>query len=260
MKTTITILLICLFANFATAQTEQELIKEIRKHYKWVNSQKDFVPVVLNNQDFLDQATDNGATMTGYYKNNKLYKIIETVGISYAVITSEYYFWSGELFFIYHTEKAYKEKKDDAGNFIELDYTKTELKYEDRQYFNKDKQIRRIKKGEILSTENNFLKRSKNLKPLLDNKKIYKAQYKMLQGKWFGKDNKKDVMQIEGLVQTVFFDDEYIYASRIKIDDKHFSIKSFEDNSVTVYQLIELSKDVFKYFYEESSTTFEYYK
>jgi len=73
------------------SQNTDTAIKEIRTQFIWTNSQTDFELIELNNQDSLNHPTDNGATLIGLYKNNILYKITETIGISYALFTTEYY-------------------------------------------------------------------------------------------------------------------------------------------------------------------------
>lgn len=260
MRTIIILLTASFFISTATAQTEEEQVKQIRKQFKWVNAQKDYKTIELNNMDFLDHATDNGASITAYYKNNKLYKIVEVVGISMGLLNSEYYFWDNELFFVYHTEKMFKEIKDAQGYFIEFDYSNTELKYEDRQYYNKGNTVRRIKKGEIVSSEIDYLKHCKKIKPIADNKIKYKAKYDMLQGKWTDEGDKLSTLEFDGLVQTTYYENEYIDNSRIKIEDNYFNTKSFEDNSENKYQIMELTPQVFKILYLASGSILIYKK
>lgn len=259
MRKLAAIILLSILANFAMSQNINEDIKEIRKNFQWVNSQKDFKKAELNNQDFLDHPSDNGATMTGYFKNGKLYKIVEVIGISHALYRTEYYFWSNELFFVFRTEREYKSIMDENGLFVKLDYTKTDLKYQDRQYFKNGKRIRRIEKGELISSKENypkdFVKLANKRKSLIQNRYKYNDKYNMVQGTWV---DGKSKFEIEGLVLTEYYDGKFFESSRIKFEDNDFYIQSFEDNSITQYELTKLTKDTFAYFYYESSTDFVY--
>ena len=265
MKTLTTIILMSIFVNFTIAQNVESSIKVIRKHFQWTNTQKGFMTVALNNQDFLDHPTDNGATLTGYFKRGKLYKIEETVGISYAVYKTDYYFWDGKLYFVYRTESQYKSKTDANGNFIEMDYSKTELKYQDRQYFKNGKRIRRIEKGEMLGSKANypksFLKEAKKYKKMIKNRYKYRAKYKMLQGTWYNKDYKAERIEIDGLIITNYQDGKYFSSGRIRFDDEHYYYQPLvEDDVETAYYMLKFTKKFFQYSYSESGTTFTYIK
>ncbi len=127
------------------AKTDIRVIKTIRSHFQWINSQTNTQKIELD-EGFLDMSPDNGASLIGFYQDNKLYKIIETVGLSFGIMTTEYYFWN-KLFFTYHKEQSFKKKYDQDGNFLELDYTHLNLNYQTRHYFHNGKLIRNITKG-----------------------------------------------------------------------------------------------------------------
>lgn len=74
----------------AFSQTEEESIDLIRKQFKWINDQADFIIIELNNEDYLEQIPDNGGQLKGYFKNDTLYKIVEWFGPSYGILITEY--------------------------------------------------------------------------------------------------------------------------------------------------------------------------
>lgn len=239
MKKTSILILISLLANIAFSQNIEKSIKKIRKQFQWVNSQKDYKKEELNNKDFLDHTTDNGATLTGFFKDEKLYKITEVVAISYAYFKTDYYFWDNKLFFVYRTEHQYKEKKDAQGNFVEMDYTKTDIKYQDRQYFENGKQIRRIEKGKLISAKKNYpknyIKLANKRKDAIVNKYKYRDKYKKIQGTWKSTDSKR-ILVYDGLIRTTYYGEEYIETCRIKFSEEKLYIKSFEDKKNTEYE------------------------
>ncbi len=89
MKKLLTMLLITITINISC--TENDPIKQIKEQFKFINNQTDYVTFELNNEDFLDFSPDNGALLKGFYKNDKLFKVVESIGLSFAQITTEYY-------------------------------------------------------------------------------------------------------------------------------------------------------------------------
>lgn len=98
-----------------------------------------FIPLILFS--FLPltttkgQGTDNGGSLTGYFKKDTLKKIIEWVGLSNNVIQNEYYLDKGKLVFVYSTESRYKF--DDSTQ--SFDYSKLDIFFKGRYYFSRDK-------------------------------------------------------------------------------------------------------------------------
>ncbi len=261
MKKLILLITIITISGNIFSQNTKEAINEIRQQYKWINSQKDFKSVSLNNLDFLEHPSDNGATLTGFYKNNTLYKIIETIGISYAVYVNEYYLKNNELIFVYAIEKQYKQKVDKNGKVTgELDYTSTDLKYEHRLYYKNGKQIRELKTGTKISGNNiEFPSHFANLKSLLDNKYKYQKEYKLLQGTWTSKDDASNTMEIDGLIKTEYSGNEYIDEAKIKIDGKYLFFYTFDDDTYK-YEILELTDKTLKLIYLARGNTLVYYK
>ena len=91
----------------------------------------------LTNEQFLGHMTEGGGELTGYFKTGQIKKIVERIGLSYCVRTFEYYFWDGQLIFVYAKEEDFPYI-DSTGT---LDYTKLELAFEGRYYFDNGKII-----------------------------------------------------------------------------------------------------------------------
>lgn len=101
-----------------------------------INTDKNYKIVTIDDaEEFLGHATDNGASLKGYYKEDSLKKIIEWVGLSNKIVQNEYYFEKGKLIFVYSTESRYKYN-DSLQTF---DYSKLELFFTGRYYFYNEK-------------------------------------------------------------------------------------------------------------------------
>jgi hypothetical protein len=142
----------------------------IKKEFKLINSDKTLKEVVLDAEDFLENAPDGGATLTGYFKNNKIKKIVSWIGLSIGNEMTEYYFQNEQLIFVY---KKFDSFIVDEKN-QELDHTKMKTSFSGRYYFQGNKMINRITTGdkpfgndsidsekELLMEANNYLQKLK---------------------------------------------------------------------------------------------------
>lgn len=68
--------------------------------------------------------SDHGLEVKSFLKGDQVYKIIESVGLSYGTFEYEYYFWEGEFIYAKVTEKNFA--KQDTG----LNYEVLELAFE----------------------------------------------------------------------------------------------------------------------------------
>lgn len=113
-------------------------LNNIRTLYQNINSYKNYETIIIDDAEILlGQATDNGGSLTGYYKGDSLKKVTEWVGLSNKVIQNEYYFDKDKLFFVYSSESRYKFN-DSTQSF---DYTKLENIFKGRYYFSNGKLI-----------------------------------------------------------------------------------------------------------------------
>ena len=83
----IPLITICIF-TFSTTygqikDTNTQALTKVKKAYEQINSYKNYKTVTIeNSEDFLGYNTDNGGTLTGYYKGDSLKKIVEWVELS----------------------------------------------------------------------------------------------------------------------------------------------------------------------------------
>jgi hypothetical protein len=111
---------------------------KVKKLYRQINDYKNYKTVTIDDAEiFLGNGTDNGGSLTGYYKGDSLKKVIEWVGLSNKVIQNEYYFDNDKLIFVYSSESRYRFN-DSTQSF---DYTKLDNVFKGRYYFNNEKLI-----------------------------------------------------------------------------------------------------------------------
>ncbi len=255
MKRTLIFFIIVLFASNIYAQNTAEDIKTIRTQFKWVNSQTDFEKIELNNEEFLEHVPDNGGLLESLYKGKNLYKVTETIAISYAILTTEFYLWDNNLFFAYYTEKHYKEKKDSNGNLIELDYAHTDTKYEYRVYFKDAKIIREIEKGTSFQNKKDYLSEINNHQNLLDNKK----KEKLFHGNWVSISDPLEVIECKENTFTTFYNSKYFETSTISIEGKYLYVTS-ADGINDRYEILNISNSNMKLLHLPRGNIIEYKK
>jgi hypothetical protein len=167
----IPLITICIFV-FATAHGQDKdnkslALAKIKKTYEQINSYKNYKTVTIDNtEDFLGHNTDNGGTLTGFYKDDSLKKIVEWVGLSNRVVQNEYYLDNNKLIFVYSTESKYRFN-DSTQSF---DYSKLDNVFKGRYYFDNNKLLDTILNDkdhiktkqkdaiEFLISSNNFTK------------------------------------------------------------------------------------------------------
>jgi len=127
----------------SNAQSTEDKVKNIREIFNRINATKQLSTKKLENEEYLDHMTDGGGELTGYYKDDTLYKIIDWVGISSGVIKDEYYFSEGKLVFVYEAQDRFVYND----SLKERDYSKQRTVFEGRYYFYNSRLIHVIKKG-----------------------------------------------------------------------------------------------------------------
>ena len=150
--------------NNSQVQELSLLAKNIQEEVQLIDNEKDYQIKTLNNEQFLGHMTDGGGQLIGYFKNGKISKIIERLGLSYGVKTYEYYFLNEKLILVSEKEEDFP----DTNNTGTLDYTKVELAFEGHYYFNEEKLItaeitgkKRFPEDAGINLELLFLKRAK---------------------------------------------------------------------------------------------------
>ncbi len=160
-----------IFIFFTTFSFGQKIdkIKTIRKIVQSINVDTVYTIKKLENDYFVEnknEVADGGQELTGYYKDGQIKKIIYSVGLSYGRNVYEYYFFDGQLVFVFHKQDSYIQLKDSSGEITGFDYSKFETVFEGRYYFEQSKVFEIKNKGKELFPENNKtseLKENSNL-------------------------------------------------------------------------------------------------
>lgn len=147
MKSTILFITFLIVPLVGISQNSDELILKIRTEFQRINSSNQLETVELFNEEFMEYRADGGGQLTGYFDNNNLVKITEWVGPTYGSIITESYFKDNQLFFVYQKENKFKDILDSSGEWIGLDASKEETKFEGRYYFYNKILIKKIIKG-----------------------------------------------------------------------------------------------------------------
>ncbi len=119
-------------------QDKSYTLAHIKNLYRQINGNKNYKTKIIEDaKEFLRHSTDNGGSLTGYYKGDSLKKVIEWVGLSNKVIQNEYYFDNDKLIFVFSTESRYRFNDTTQG----FDYTKLDNIFKGRYYFDNGKLI-----------------------------------------------------------------------------------------------------------------------
>ncbi|WP_018343677.1 hypothetical protein [Cytophaga aurantiaca] len=131
-----------LYCSGTFAQTDN-VVNSIRKAVEQINADKSLTTKTLDNEQFLEQTTDRGGQLTGYFKNGILVKIVERIGLSSCVDINEYYIQDNKLIFVYAQGKEFKYI-DSSATFNSSFQTVT---MECRFYFQEDKLLKSVLSG-----------------------------------------------------------------------------------------------------------------
>lgn len=84
------------------------LKKQIDSSCKVIDRDDGLKKKIYEQEAFMDHATDNGGSLTIYYKNKNVYKIEEWVGLSGYVVINTYYFQNNQMVFVKDEEYMYE--------------------------------------------------------------------------------------------------------------------------------------------------------
>ena len=79
-------------------------IKSVQRFVTHIDSEKFKDSLELENEDFMENMTDGGGSLTGYFQNGKLVKIAEWYGLSWGVLQATFYLKNDKLAFVKETE------------------------------------------------------------------------------------------------------------------------------------------------------------
>lgn len=169
------VLLILTFTIMSTCftQAKADMINGIQIEIKRINAHKGLKKVTLENEEFLENMTDGGGEITGYFKKGQIKKVRQWIGLSNGNETTIFYFKNGHLIFVHEKFASFKFDPKTS----QLDHTKTETTFEGRYYFHNDKLIDYKTTGhnrfedDTIDPEKTLLNEaSKNVKLLTSNK------------------------------------------------------------------------------------------
>lgn len=144
MKIILTIILtgiIAFSSNMLKSQTREDLINKIMDKVEDIHLDTNLKSITLQNEEFLENMTDGGGELTAFYKKNRIYKIYQSVGISYGVGITEYYYSKDKLMFVREKFNAYNYDS------LSFDYSKTTTTFSGFYYFDNDKLIHSTSTG-----------------------------------------------------------------------------------------------------------------
>lgn len=96
-----------------------------------IDSFDNYRTVILSQGDYLEGYVDGGVELIGYYKDDGLVKITETIGLSYGVREHVYYLDKDEAPSIFREIESYFPYENETGSFK---YDRTESGYQ-RDYY-----------------------------------------------------------------------------------------------------------------------------
>ena len=149
MRQLIVLILTIVFFTDSFSQADSSRINKIRKIVQQINKDTSdgnalYETITLNNGEFMTEyMTDGGGQLSGYFKNGHLVKMVERIGLSSCVNTTEFYLKDNKLIFTYIQGKEFKYV-DSLATFNSSIQTVT---MECRFYFYKDKMIKSILTG-----------------------------------------------------------------------------------------------------------------
>jgi hypothetical protein len=129
-------------------QKKDSVIERIRRLYKQINTDSSLKTVKLENEQFLQQLPDGGASLKGFFCGDSIRKIHLYTRLSFGVRQYDYYFNdNGKVFFMYETEEDFPYNSKTGS----LNYTKLTPAFEGRYYFDDN--------GRLIETKNKGQKR-----------------------------------------------------------------------------------------------------
>jgi len=164
--------------SFVSGQDKNSMIKNIDKKVMTISQERNYQIVILKNEEFLDtafikQAGKGYGQLTGYLKNNTIFKIRELIGISqmHDKAITEYFFSEGKLIYVSETENYGPAVMVDSTGT--RDFKKENADFEGQYYFADDKLINSKTSGQpqILPNEMYFDSQSKEGQLLLSAEK-----------------------------------------------------------------------------------------
>ncbi len=232
-------LLALLFASSLYGQKTDPRILTIRKHFAWINNQKDYTVITLEDQDFLDQQPDGAAVAKAYFLDSVLYKVTTGIETSIDEYITDYYYWNDTLFFVYARDLQYGY--GDGG----IDYNNQTTVYEGRFYYDKGQLIKKIEKGQNSAgfDPDTLLTEAKTLQLYAYVYFWNQDLYKIMQGKWVSEDDTLSISEIKGIVEDTYYNGEYLGSNRLLISNGYLYSFTIGSNDRSKYKIDKITAD-----------------
>ncbi len=116
-------------------------VRKIRKYVSEIDKHKLKDSIELENEEFMNNLTDGGGSLTGYFQKGELVKIKEWYGLSWGILQVNFYFKNDILLFVNETEDHFYI--DSNGT----DHSRSDLIFRGQYYFNKSKLFDEVSVG-----------------------------------------------------------------------------------------------------------------
>ncbi len=117
------------------------LIKNIQNLVQKIDQQNFTDSIELQNEDFMENVTDGGGSLTGYFNNGRLVKMKVRAGLSWGVTQDIYYFKDEKLLYVLETEDGFHIDS------TEIDHSKFDAHFEGNFYFDNNKMFDQVTLG-----------------------------------------------------------------------------------------------------------------
>lgn len=124
-------------------QNRSVLIGSIKKEFSAINRDSTLRTKTLSGEDFLPEAYDGGAELTGYYRHDSLVKLVEWIGFSLGNRIREFYFQRGQLCFAFVQFRQFPVNDSTR----EMRHDSTITRFEGRYYFDAGKLLQTRRTG-----------------------------------------------------------------------------------------------------------------
>lgn len=170
---------VIILINLISFSQEESLIKDINEKFKTINQTRSYQKTILQNEEFMEHVPDFGGELTGFHKNDTVYKIHEKIGLSYGLISTEYYYWNEKPILIYFIEDSFEQIIDSVHGFTGWNHKELVRQLEARYYYYNDSLIDVKRKGEsLLGEEYEIEMRARLFNNALKDMKIVKQKIK----------------------------------------------------------------------------------
>lgn len=150
---------ICLFFLFTTGTQAQSSGKKGKGNYY----------VEIKDSTFAGTKPQRGATLTGYYTNDSIEKVVTWFGFNYGDLTRKYFYWKNNLILIVEEQRLYNTttqlpadpsavKPNFTGRYIFVDGKLTDMKETGTYSFNDTPSDKASQEAMFLSFSDKYMK------------------------------------------------------------------------------------------------------